>query len=66
VAKLQGIDNRNLFVSKAGPIHLPSQPLAAIEANVNAEGKPGLDPYMQLPKLRVCEVVIQMGALGML
>jgi len=55
-----------LLVSNAGLIRLPSQPLAAIETNVNAEGKPSLDPYMQLPKLRVCEVVIQMGALGML
>ena len=55
-----------LLVSEAGLIYLPSQPLAAIETNVSAEGKPGLYPYMQLAKLRVCEVMIQMGALGML
>jgi hypothetical protein len=54
-----------LMVSDPGLIHLPSQPLAAIEANVEAEGKPGLDPYIQLTKLGVLVVMIEVGALGM-
>jgi hypothetical protein len=54
-----------LPVSDPYLIHLPSQPLAAIEANVDAEGKPGLHPHMELTKLGVLIVMIEVGALGM-
>jgi len=60
-------DIRGVLTLRSAPVIMQAlHPAGDLLIQRMAEGKPGLDPYMQLPKLRVCEVVIQMGALGML
>jgi hypothetical protein len=43
---------------------LPIQPLAAVEADANAEGKPGLDSDVTESESFVLEVVVKMDAAG--
>src|SRR5260370_20146450 len=52
----------SLTVRKPCLVHLTRQPLPAIKTNIDAEGKPGLYPHMELTKLGVLIVMVQMGA----
>src|SRR6202022_4393144 len=51
-------------VTQLGLIHLPSQPFATVDANVDMEGKPGLDARVHETENRVDLIVIQMQTLA--
>ena len=48
-----------------GLIHLARQPLAAVDADINPEGKPGLDAGVHEAEDRVDLIVIQVQALAL-
>ena len=50
------------FILQMGPIHLPSQPLTPIDADLDFEREPGLQPQVHPAELGMNEVVIQMRA----
>src|SRR5437867_13289255 len=54
-----------LAVLQARLIQLPCQPLTTIEANVNAEGEPGLNACMHEAEERMNLIMIQMHALAL-
>ena len=53
-----------LFVLDAGPVHLSGQPFASVEAHLDGERQPGLQPYVHQAELAVDEIEIQVQALA--
>ena len=52
-------------IVELGLIHLAREPLAAVDADINSEGKPGLDAGVHEAEDRVDLVVIQVQALAL-
>jgi len=55
-----------LSISNASSIPLASQPLATVDAYIDAKGKPALHPNVHQANFGVLIVVVQMRALGRL
>jgi hypothetical protein len=51
-------------VRQARLVHLPGEPFPAVQADLDREGKPGLDPGVHEPEPRVEPVVVQEQALA--
>src|SRR5919204_4740273 len=47
------------MISNARSIHLSGEPLASVEADLDVEGEPGLNPGIHEAELRIYEVVVQ-------
>ena len=51
-------------VADPGPIHLPRQPLAAVDVDLNLVRRPGLQPHMHPPELGIDQVQVRVQALA--
>jgi hypothetical protein len=52
------------LVSQSGAVHLPRQPLAAVDPDLHREGKPALDPCMDESERRMDLVAVQKQTLA--
>src|SRR5207244_6307044 len=54
-----------LLEGDAGLLHLPSQILSAVEADLNSQRQPGLQTHMHQPKFAVRKVKVEMQTLAL-
>jgi len=55
-----------LHIVQSGSVHLPSQPLSAIQTDIHRERKPGLDSHRHQSKVPVLVIMIEMQAFARL
>ena len=53
-----------MLISDALPGQLPGEPLPAVEAHLNGQGKPGLDPGVHETELGMKKIVIEVETLA--
>jgi hypothetical protein len=51
-------------VADPGPIHLPRQPLATVDVDLNLVGRPGLQAHVHPPELGIDQVQVRVQALA--